>query len=74
MREGVELFADPEGGEPLGAITSGGFGPTVGGPVAMGYVPLDKAVPGTNLYGELRGKRQPVTVTALPFVSPNFKR
>ena len=74
MREGVELFADPEGGEALGAITSGGFGPTVGGPVAMGYVPKDKAAPGPTLYGELRGKRQPVTVPALPFVAPNFKR
>ncbi|WP_238371025.1 glycine cleavage system aminomethyltransferase GcvT [Heliomarina baculiformis] len=74
MREGVELFAEDAGGEPVGTITSGGFGPTVGGPVAMGYVPADKAEPGTVLYGELRGKRLPVTVSAMPFVAANFKR
>ncbi|SMX26280.1 Aminomethyltransferase [Pelagimonas phthalicica] len=74
MREGVELFAESEGGEAIGRVTSGGFGPTVGGPVAMGYVPSDKSEPGTVLYGELRGKRQPVQVAALPFVKPGFKR
>ncbi|MDE4139089.1 MULTISPECIES: glycine cleavage system aminomethyltransferase GcvT [Rhodobacterales] len=74
MREGVELFAEPEGGAPIGKITSGGFGPTEGGPVAMGYVPADMATPGTRIYGELRGKRAPVTVATLPFVAANFKR
>ncbi len=74
MREGVELFASAEGGAAIGRITSGGFGPTVGGPVAMGYVPAEMAEAGTTLYGELRGKRQPVTVTPLPFVAANFKR
>lgn len=74
MREGVPLFATPEGGEALGQITSGGFGPTVGGPVAMGYVPMAQAAPGTVVYGELRGKRLPLTVTALPFVAAGFKR
>ncbi len=74
MREGVELFAAAEGGDPVGRITSGGFGPTVGGPVAMGYLPADLAAVGTTVYGELRGKRLPATVTALPFVPANFKR
>lgn len=74
MRDGVELFAHPEGGEPVGHITSGGFGPSVGGPVAMGYVPSAMSEPGTALFGELRGKRQPVQVVALPFVKPGFKR
>ncbi|MGR3762007.1 glycine cleavage system aminomethyltransferase GcvT [Roseobacteraceae bacterium NS-SX3] len=74
MREGVELFAAAEGGDPIGKITSGGFGPTVGGPVAMGYVPSELADPGTTVYGELRGKRVPVTVAPLPFVAANFKR
>jgi aminomethyltransferase len=74
MREGVPLFAAAEGGSEIGRITSGGFGPTVGGPVAMGYVPSDMAEPGTTLYGELRGKRLPVSVTALPFVETRFKR
>ena len=74
MREGVALFAAAEGGEPIGQITSGGFGPTVGGPVAMGYVPTELAEPGRQIFGALRGRRLPLTVTALPFVASNFKR
>ena len=74
MREGVPLFATTDGGEQIGVITSGGFGPTVGGPVAMGYVPSDLSAIGTTVFGELRGKRQPLLVTALPFTPANFKR
>ncbi len=74
MREGVELFAKPDGETPIGQITSGGFGPSVEGPVAMGYVPAALSTPGTRLFGEVRGKRLPVVVTALPFVPANFKR
>lgn len=74
MREGVPLYAGAEGGAPVGQITSGGFGPTVGGPVAMGYLPVALAAAGTQVFGELRGKRLPLTVTALPFVAPGFKR
>ena len=74
MREGVQLFASAEGGEPIGQVTSGGFGPTVQGPVAMGYVPTDLASPGTQIFGEVRGKRLPVQVATLPFVPANFKR
>ncbi len=74
MREGVTVFADAEGGAPIGAITSGGFGPSVGGPVAMGYVAAAHAETGRTLYGELRGKRQPLIVSTLPFVAAGFKR
>jgi aminomethyltransferase len=74
MREGVELFETETGGEAVGRITSGGFGPTVGGPVAMGYVPAQAATPGSRLYGEVRGKRLPVDVIALPFVKQSYKR
>lgn len=74
MREGVVLFAAAEGGEALGVVTSGGFGPTVQAPVAMGYVPKDLSSPGTVIYGEVRGKRMPVEVAALPFVAAGFKR
>ncbi|APZ52560.1 glycine cleavage system aminomethyltransferase GcvT [Salipiger abyssi] len=74
MREGVPLFEVEEGGEPLGHITSGGFGPSVGGPVAMGYVPAQGAMPGTRYYGEVRGKRLPVEVVPLPFVKQTYKR
>ena len=74
MREGVQLFADEEGGEPVGHVTSGAFGPTVGAPVSMGYVPAELSRPGARLYGEVRGKRLPVRVAELPFVPANFKR
>jgi len=74
MREGVVLYAAAEGGAPIGTITSGGFGPTVGGPVAMGYVTAEHAALETQIFGELRGKRVPVTVAKLPFVAANFKR
>lgn len=74
MREGVEIFADKEGGAPVGRVTSGGFGPTVGAPVAMGYVSTALSTEGTVLYGEVRGKRLPVRVAKLPFVPQGFKR
>jgi len=74
MREGVQLFATPEDDAPIGAITSGGFGPTVGAPVAMGYVTTEHATPGTTIYGELRGKRLPIEVAKIPFIPANFKR
>lgn len=74
MREGVEIFDAAEGGAPVGQVTSGGFGPTVGTPVAMGYVTTGHAAIGTSLWGEVRGKRLPLTVAKLPFVAANFKR
>lgn len=74
MREGVELFASADAGDPIGKITSGGFGPTVGGPVAMGYVTSEYAALGATIYGELRGKRQPLTIAKMPFTPANFKR
>ncbi len=74
MREGVALFASEDAPTPIGRVTSGSFGPTVGGPVAMGYVESHLAEPGTQVFGELRGKRLPVMVTPLPFTPANFKR
>ena len=71
MRAGTPLI---DGEEAVGTVTSGGFGPTMGGPVSMGYVTTKKAAPGTRLDGEVRGRRQPVAVTRLPFTPPGFKR
>lgn len=73
MREGVGLHAAEDGPE-VGRITSGGFGPTLGAPVAMGYVPAGLAAPGTGVFGRLRGKMQPVKVAAGPLVRPGYKR
>ena len=50
----------------VGRVTSGGFGPSLDAPVAMGYVAIDRAAPGTRLLGRLRGKMQPVRVAKLP--------
>ena len=74
MRQGVPLYQHEDGGEQIGFITSGVFGPTVEGPVAMGIVADSLHTPGTKLYGELRGKRQPLTVVKMPFTPANFKR
>ncbi len=74
MREGVVIYDAAEGGTAVGTVTSGGFGPTVGGPVAMGYVAAQAGAIGTSLWGEVRGKRLPLSVAKLPFVAAGFKR
>ena len=72
VREGAEL-ADEEG-RSVGRVTSGGFGPSVGGPVAMGYVDSGLTGAGTRLEALVRGKAQPVEVSRLPFVESRFFR
>ncbi|MGS0647480.1 glycine cleavage system aminomethyltransferase GcvT [Komagataeibacter melomenusus] len=74
VRGGTELFADEAGAVPAGRVTSGAFGPSVGGPVAMGYVATDHAGVGTRLFASVRGRLLPVSVVALPFVPATFKR
>jgi aminomethyltransferase len=74
MREGVVLYASEDSSTQIGTVTSGGFGPTVEAPVAMGYVATEMAVTGTVLFGEVRGKRLPIAVSPLPHTPPNFKR
>ena len=61
-------------GRRIGEVTSGGFGPTVGGPVAMGYVESAFAAPGTALALIVRGKPLPAKVAALPFVPHRYQR
>ena len=74
MRGGTALFASETSTDQIGEITSGGFGPTVQAPVAMGYVPTELAAIGTEIFAEVRGKRLPATVAAMPFTPANFKR
>jgi aminomethyltransferase len=71
MREGTVLYA---GNTAIGAVTSGGFGPSLGAPVSMGYVPVAHAAPGTALTGAVRGKALPVAVAALPFITTRYQR
>lgn len=71
-REGTEITT-PEG-KPIGTVTSGGFGPTVGGPIAMGYVEAGHAAIGTPLALLVRGKPLPARVVTLPFTPHRFRR
>jgi aminomethyltransferase len=71
-REGT-VIQNAEGRE-IGRITSGGFGPSVNGPVAMGYVETAFAADGTPLQLIVRDKALPATVTKLPFIPNRFKR
>ncbi|GGH12084.1 aminomethyltransferase [Alsobacter metallidurans] len=71
-REGAEIVT-PEGAS-VGKVTSGGFGPTVGGPIAMGYVAPAHAAPGTALALMVRGQALPAKVVALPFVPHRYVR
>ncbi|MFD2173274.1 glycine cleavage system aminomethyltransferase GcvT [Rhodobacter lacus] len=73
MREGVEIYAEAEGGSPIGTITSGGFGPSIEAPMAMAYLPATLAE-GATVYGEIRGKRLPARLSALPFHPTRYKR
>ena len=72
VREGASVI---DAGEAIvGAVTSGGFAPTVGAPIAMAYVPAAMAQPGTSVTLVQRGKRHRATVTAMPFVPHRYVR
>ena len=73
VRGGALLFAADDGGEPIGRVTSGGFGPSVDAPIAMGYLPAALSKIGSRVFADLRGKREPATIVALPFVKPRYK-
>ena len=72
VREGAAIV--DEHGATIGRVTSGTLGPTVGTPVAMAYVPAALAVPGTLLHADVRGKRQPMSVSPLPFAPHRYFR
>ncbi len=73
MREGTLLFAAADGGDAIGHITSGGFGPSIEGPMAMGYLPAS-LFEGMIVYGEVRGKRLPAVIAPMPFHPTSYKR
>jgi aminomethyltransferase len=74
VRGGAPLFAAAEGGVAIGKATSGGFGPSLDAPVAMGYVETAYAAPRTTVFAEIRGKRVPANVVPLPFITTNYRR
>jgi aminomethyltransferase len=72
VRGGVSLT--DENGIAAGRVTSGGFGPSAEGPVAMGYVRADLAKIGTRVLADLRGKPTPMIVSHLPFVPHSYRK
>src|SRR5437660_189482 len=74
VREGAPLFADGASFEAIGKVTSGGFGPSLNAPVAMGYVPSSLAAAGNTIFAEVRGQRLPLQVAPTPFVPNTYKR
>ena len=71
-REGTTV-ADADGAT-VGRVTSGGFGPTLGGPMAMARLPVATARPGTRVAFDIRGRARPGIVVPLPFVPRNYHR
>ncbi|MFE1599683.1 glycine cleavage system aminomethyltransferase GcvT [Methylobacterium sp. ID0610] len=73
VRAGAPLRSEADGTS-LGSVTSGSFGPSLGAPVAMGYVAAAHAQAGQRLLAEVRGLPLPLVVTPLPFLPATFKR
>ncbi len=71
-REGTKIFSENE--NEIGSITSGTFGPSVNGSIAMGYVKFDFTKPGTKILLEVRGKKYEANVIQLPFYKKNYVR
>jgi aminomethyltransferase len=75
VREHTLLYADATSDQVIGHVTSGGFSPTLGRPIACGYV--DATVLASDegiLYADVRGNRLPVAITSMPFVPHTYKR
>ena len=72
---GARTHRDPASAtSPIGEITSGGFGPTVGGPIAMGYVAAGHAAPGTAVELLVRGTPRPARIADMPFTPHRYYR
>jgi len=74
VREGAILFADAASSEPIGKVTSGGFGPSLNCPRRDGLLPTSLAALGRQIFAEVRGQRLPLRVAAMPFVPNTYKR
>ena len=72
VREGASVVGDD--GAVIGRVTSGGFAPSVGAPIAMAYVPIELAAPGSAVRLVQRGKVHAATVAAMPFVPHRYYR
>ena len=71
-REGSKIFSQDK--NEIGSVTSGTFGPSINGPIAMGYIKYDFIKPGTKIFLEVRGKKYEAIVTKLPFYKKKYVR
>ena len=74
VRKGISLFSNQYIDQPIGVVTSGGFSPTLGIPIAMGYVLEHYSNSDIRLFAEVRGKRLPVKIVKFPFIGVKFKK
>ena len=74
VREHASLYASETSSEKIGTVTSGGFGPTLNAPVAMGYLPTSLSTEGTIVFADVRGQRLALRISAMPFVPNGYKR
>ncbi|PIE99548.1 MAG: glycine cleavage system protein T [Propionibacterium sp.] len=73
VRDHAPIFINETDTTPVAEVTSGGFGASVGGPIAMAMLPTGTPI-GSTVYAEVRGKKLPLTVTKLPFITSSYKR
>jgi aminomethyltransferase len=74
VRGGSPIYRQEGDDAPIGVVTSGGYGVSLGAPIAMGYVPATLASSGIRLFAEVRGKRLALQVCDLPFVALRYRR
>jgi Glycine cleavage system T protein (aminomethyltransferase) len=72
VREGADIVDAND--KPVGKVCSGGFGPTLGAPVAMGYIDSEHAAIDTSLFAVVRGKKVALKVSKTPFVAQRYYR
>ncbi len=74
VRSGARIYFDETSTTPIGQVTSGGYGPSLMAPIAMGFVERAAAQPGTRLFAEVRGSRHAARVAPLPFFPHRYRR
>jgi len=72
VREGAEIV--DANGTVIGSVCSGGFGPTLGAPLAMGYLDIAFTAIDSEVWAIVRGKRVPMKVSKMPFITPRYYR
>ncbi|RRV08340.1 glycine cleavage system aminomethyltransferase GcvT [Pseudomonas sp. v388] len=72
VREGAEIVDAQD--QRIGTVCSGGFGPTLGAPLAMGYLSADSSALDTEVWAIVRGKKVAMRVTKMPFVAQRYFR